>query len=75
MTTALQALVLAQLSATQQRSLRALQGKVDKRGYGGTTRVSEAQMRALQAAFDAGKASGIPIPPAALAAAKALGFK
>ena len=76
MTTALQASVVSQLSKRQQNSLRALQNKVENhRGFTTHTTVSDAQMRALQAAFDAGKASGVPIPPEALAAAKQLGLK
>jgi hypothetical protein len=76
MATALQSSVIAKLSAQQQRSLRALQNKVENRcGYATHTTVSDAQMRALQAAFDAGKASGVPIPPEALAAAAKLGLK
>ena len=75
MTTVLQQLVVAGLGKREVNSLRALQNKVENtRGFASTTRVSEAQMRAMQAAFDIAKASGVPIDDKALAAAKALGL-
>lgn len=76
MTTSLQAAVVSQLNKREQNSLRALQNKVDKeRGHKSYLHVSNAQMVALQAAYDAAKASGLPIPPAAVAAAAQLGLK
>ena len=77
MTTALQTAVIASLSARERNSLTALQNKVEQqpRGYAATTRVSDAQMRAMQAAYDAAKASGLPLAPEVIAAAKALGLK
>ena len=76
MATALQAAVVSQLNGRQRRSLSTLQNKVESgRGYRDTVQVSDAQMRALQAAYDAAKVSGVPIPPEALAAAKQLGLK
>ena len=75
MTTALQA-VVAGLNKRQRNSLAALQNKVeDRRGYAATTRVSDAQMRAMQAAFDIAKASGLPLDDKAKAAAVMLGLK
>ena len=76
MTTALQAAVVSKLSKREQNSLRALQNKVeDRRGYHSTVVVSDAQMRALQAAYDAAKASGLPLDDKAKAAAVMLGLK
>ena len=75
MTTALQA-VVAGLNKRQRNSLAALQNKVeDRRGYAATTRVSDAQMRAMQAAFDIAKASGLPLDDKEKAAAVMLGLK
>ena len=74
--TPLQTVVLAGLSKRQQNSLRALQTKVEQpRGYAATTRVSDAQVAAMQRAYDVAKASGLPLAPELLAAAKALGLK
>ena len=76
MATALQTAVVSKLSKREQNSLRALQNKVENtRGYQSHTTVSDAQMRALQAAYDAAKASGLPIDPKAAAAAAMLGLK
>jgi len=76
MNTPLQTAVLSNLNKRQQNSLYALQNKVEKdRGPQATVRVSNAQMQALQAAYDAAKASGIPLPPEAVAAAVKLGLK
>ena len=76
MTTALQAAVAAKLNARQQNSLRTLQNKVESgRGCTDTTLVSIPQMRALQAAYNAAKASGMELPPAVAAAAAKLGLK
>jgi hypothetical protein len=73
--TPLQAVVLANLNGRQKNSLRALQAKVEQPCSYATTRVSDAQMRAMQAAYDAAKASGLPLAPELLAAAKVLGLK
>lgn len=73
MPTALQNSVTSALSKRQLNSLRTLQAKVDTRNYMGVT-VSAAQFAAMQAAYDVAKASGNPIPPEAVAAAKALGL-
>ena len=76
MATALQAAVISRLNTRQQRSLRTLQNKVESgRGYADTVRVSAAQQAALQAAFDAAKASGMAMPPEVAAAAAKLGLK
>ena len=76
MATALQAAVISRLNTRQQRSLRTLQNKVeDGRSYADTVRVSAAQQAALQAAFDAAKASGMAMPPEVAAAAAKLGLK
>jgi hypothetical protein len=75
MQTALQAAVAAKLNARQQHSLRTLQNKVESgRGYVDTVRVSAAQQAALQAAFNAAKASGQAMPPEVAAAAARLGL-
>lgn len=74
MQTAVQAVVTASLNKRQINSLRALQAKVDTRNYMGV-RVSPAQFAAMQAAFDAAKASGLELPPEALKAAKDIGLK
>ena len=75
MTTALQTKVTSQLTARQQNSLRALQSKVEyERGYKATIMVSAAQQRALQAAYDAAKASSIEVPREVFEAAKNLGL-
>lgn len=75
--TPLQAVVIAGLSKRQQNSLAALQNKVEQqpRGYAATTRVSNAQVAAMQRAYDVAKASGLPLAPEVIAAAKALGLK
>ena len=76
MATALQTAVIASLGKRQANSLRALQDKVENgQGYVTHTRVSDAQMRALQAAYNAAKASGIALPPEVAAAAAQLGLK
>ena len=76
MATALQSAVVSQLNGRQRRSLSTLQNKVEnERGYRSHVTVSDAQMRALQAAYDAAKASGLPIDPKAAAAAAMLGLK
>ena len=76
MATALQAAVVSSLNKRQHTSLRTLQNKVESgRGYMDTVRVSDAQMRALQAAYNAAKASGIALPPEVAAAAAKLGLK
>lgn len=76
MATALQAAVVSRLTKRQQNSLAALQNKVENgRGYVSTVQVSAAQQAALQAAWDAGKASGIPLTLEAIAAAARLGLK
>ena len=73
--TALQAAVAARLTARQQRSLNTLQNKVESgRGYVDTVRVSAAQQAALQAAYNAAKASGMALPPEVAAAAAKLGL-
>ena len=75
--TPLQAVVVASLSKRERNSLAALQNKVERqpRDPLATVRVSDAQMRAMQTAYDTAKASGLPLPPELLAAAKALGLK
>jgi hypothetical protein len=75
--TPLQDVVKANLSAREHSSLTALQKKVNAEPRGSTAviRVSDAQMRALQAAYDTAKASGLPLAPKVLAAAKSLGLK
>ena len=74
--TALQAAVASRLTARQQRSLNTLQNKVESgRGYVDTVRVSAAQQAALQAAYNAAKASGAVLPPEVAAAAAKLGLK
>lgn len=76
MATALQSVVVAGLSRRQQNSLHALQNKVEsRRSYASTTVVSNAQMAALQAAYNAAKASGMALPPEVAAAAAKLGLK
>jgi len=76
MATVLQAAVVAKLNGRQQNSLRTLQNKVENgRGYQSHVAVSDAQMRALQAAYDAAKASGLELPPEVAAAAAKLGLK
>ena len=76
MATALQSAVVSQLNGRQRRSLSTLQNKVESgRGYVSTIAVSDAQMRALQAAFDAAKASGHTLPPEVAIAAAKLGLK
>ena len=76
MATALQAAVISRLNKRQQNSLRTLQNKVESgRGYVQTMQVSDAQMRALQAAYSAAKASGHALPPEVAAAAAKLGLK
>jgi hypothetical protein len=75
--TPLQTVVVASLSKREYNSLAALQNKVEQqpRDPFATMRVSEAQVRAMQAAYDTAKASGMPLPPELLAAAKVLGLK
>ena len=74
MATALQAAVRSNITKRQANSLTALQNKVENsRGF--TMRVSDAQMRAMQAAYDAAKASGLPVPPEVQAVAAKLGLK
>ena len=75
MPTALQT-VVSTLGKRQINSLRTLQNKVES-GHSHVTHlvVSDAQMRALQAAYDAAKASGLVIDPKAVAAARQLGLK
>ena len=64
------------LNARQQRSLQALKNKVENgRSYNSTVQVTVAQLAALQAAYDAGKASGIPLTPEVIAVAAKLGLK
>ena len=76
MATVLQSAVVSQLNGRQRRSLSTLQNKVESgRGYVSTIAVSDAQMRALQAAFDAAKASGHTLPPEVAIAAAKLGLK
>ena len=76
MPTALQAVVVSRLSKRQQNSLRTLQDKVENgRGYTRTVQVSAAQQAALQAAYTAALASGIPLTPETKAAATSLGLK
>ncbi len=76
MATALQTVVVSQLNKRQQNSLRTLQNKVEyERGYKATIPVSNAQMAALQAAYNAAKASGMELPPEVAAAAAKLGLK
>ena len=76
MTTALQASVVSALNARQVNSLRTLQNKVENgRGYTNTVQVSAPQMLALQAAYNAAKASGMELPPEVAAAAAKLGLK
>jgi cell division protein YceG involved in septum cleavage len=75
--TPLQAVVVASLSARERNSLAALQNKVEQqpRDPLATMRVSPAQIRAMQTAYNTAKASGMPLPPELLAAAKSLGLK
>ena len=74
MATALQAAVRSSITKRQANSLDALQNKVENnRGF--TMRVSDAQMRAMQAAYDAAKASGLPLDPKMVATAATLGLK
>lgn len=76
MATALQSAVVSRLNKRQVNSLRTLQNKVEnKQGYVTHTTVSDAQMRALQAAYDAAKASGIELPAHVAEAAAKLGLK
>lgn len=76
MATALQASVLSSLTKRQVNSLTALQNKVENvRGYATTVRTSNAQMAAMQAAYTAAKASGLPIPPHVAETATRLGLK
>lgn len=76
MTTAIQAVAEASLSPRQRNSIRALQRNVESAHYYGTgVRVSPAQFAALQTAWDAAKASGLPIAPLQYQQAKLLGLK
>ena len=76
MSTALQAAVKSSLRGGQLRSLESLQNKVENaRGIKDSVFVSEAQMRALQAAYTAAKASGLPLPPHVAETAARLGLK
>ena len=77
MVTAVQAVAEASLSARQLNSIRALQRKVETapRSYMATTRVSPAQFAAMQTAFNAVKASGLPLDPVMLQHAKNIGLK
>lgn len=74
MKTAVQAVAESALSKRQMNSIRALQHKVETTPamY---TRVSPAQFKAMQQAFDAVKASGVPIPPEMLVHAKNIGLR
>ena len=74
MKTAIQAVAESSLTARQLNSVRSLQRKVD------TTpalhmRVSAAQHKAMQTAYSAVKASGLPIDPEMAKAAAQLGLK
>lgn len=75
MTTAIQAVAEASLSPRQRNSIRALQRNVESAHYGTGVRVSPAQFAALQTAWDAAKASGLPIAPLQYQQAKLLGLK
>jgi len=75
MATALQSAVVARLSKRQQNSLAALQNKMERGHRYDAIQVSAAQQAALQAAWDAGKASGIPLTQEAIVAAARLGLK
>lgn len=76
MTTELQAAVISGLNKRQYSSLRTLQNKVESgRGHVDTVLVSAAQQAALQAAYDAAKASGLPLAPEIIATAEKLGLK
>jgi hypothetical protein len=77
MVTAVQAVAEASLTPRQLNSIRALQRKVETspRSYMATTRVSEAQFKAMQVAYDAVKASGLPIDPVMAKHAKEIGLK
>ena len=71
--TAIQLVAEASLSKRQLNSMRSLQNKLDTRPY--TVRVSPAQFAAMQTAYDAVKASGLPIDPLMAKAAKDVGLK
>lgn len=71
----MQAKILSSLNGRQVRSLHALQRKVDNhRSFSNFVAVTDAQHRAMQAAYDAAKRNGIEIPPEAKVAAMQLGL-
>ena len=66
---------VAALSKRQLTSLRSLQDKVDiARASQSLVKVTGAQYAAMQKAYTAAKASGMPIPPEAHAAAARMGL-
>lgn len=75
--TAIQAVAEASLSKRQRNSIAALQRKVDKPAHSltATVRISPAQFAAMQRAYDAVKASGLPIDPLMAKHAKDIGLK
>lgn len=74
MVTAIQAVAEASVSKRQLNSMRSLQRKVNTT-TSGSVRVSDAQIRAMQQAYDAVKASGLPIDPEMAKCATELGLK
>lgn len=74
MATAVQRVAEAALTKRQLNSVRSLQARVDT-ATTPYTRVSTAQHKAMQIAYDAVKASGLPIDPVMAAAAATLGLK
>jgi hypothetical protein len=75
MQTAIQALTSASLTKRQINSMRSLQNKVESPdAMSSTTRVSAAQFKAMQAAYDAVVKAGLPIDPVMSAAAKRIGL-
>jgi len=67
--------IISSLNRRQVNSLRSLQRKVDNhRGISNLVPVTDAQHRAMQAAYDAAKRNGVAIPPEAADAARKLGL-
>ena len=68
------AITRASLTDRQYNSLRSLQEKVESTSYNTRLRVSPAQFKAMQTAYNAVKASGVEIPALAQQQAKELGL-
>jgi len=67
--------IISSLNRRQVNSLRALQRKIDNhRGISNLVAVTDAQHRAMQAAYDAAKRNGVAIPAEAIDAARKLGL-